>query len=262
MEGPMKIGDLFAPAGRVALVTGGTSGLGHAIAEAFLQNGVDVAVCSRHPDSAPDLAELAAAEGRRYLAVRCDVTDEADVEALGDAVERALGPATLVVNSAGMNILKHAEEYDAESFNKVLHLNVTGTHLVSKMAASRWMIPAHKGRIVNLSSAKAFLAADRDYAAYCASKGGINMYTRQLACEWARFGITVNAIAPTFVVTPINADRMQDPVFYNSLVHRIPAGRLGKGRDMAAAALFLCSEGAAFVTGVTLKVDGGVTSMQ
>ena len=144
----------------------------------------------------------------------------------------------------------------------MLHLNVTGTHLVSKMAARRWMIPAHKGRIVNLSSAKAFLAADRDYAAYCASKGAINMYTRQLACEWARFGITVNAIAPTFVVTPINADRMQDPVFYNSLVRRIPAGRLGKGRDMAAAALFLCSEGAEFVTGVTLKVDGGVTSMQ
>src|SRR5699024_5390714 len=114
MEGTMK--DLFVPAGRVALVTGGTSGLGHAIAEAFLQNGVDVAVCSRHPESAPDLAGLAAAEGRRYLPVRCDITDEADVAALGDAVEQGLGPATLVVNSAGMNILKPAEDYDAASF--------------------------------------------------------------------------------------------------------------------------------------------------
>lgn len=260
MEGTMK--DLFVPAGRVALVTGGTSGLGHAIAEAFLQNGVDVAVCSRHPESAPDLAELAAAEGRRYLPVRCDITDEADVAALGDAVEQGLGPATLVVNSAGMNILKPAEDYDAASFRKVMELNVTGMHLVSKMAAKRWMIPAHKGRIVNLSSAKAFLGTDRNYAAYCASKGAVNMYTQQLACEWAKFGITVNAIAPTFVATPINADLLQNDDFRNGLLRRIPMGRLGTGRDMAAAALFLCSEGAGFVTGVTLKVDGGVTSMQ
>ena len=260
MEGPMN--DLFAPAGRVALVTGGTSGLGHAIAEGFLYHGVDVAVCSRHPEAAADLEALAAELGRRCLSVRCDITDEADVEALGDAVEQALGPATLLVNSAGMNILKPAEDYDAASFEKVIALNVTGTHLVSKMAAKRWMIPAGKGRIVNLSSAKSFLGADRNYAAYCASKGAINMYTQQLGCEWAKFGINVNAIAPTFVRTPINAKQLEDPDFYNGLVRRIPMGRLGTGRDMAAAALFLCSEGASFITGVTLKVDGGVTAMQ
>ena len=162
MEGPMK--NLFDPAGKVALVTGGTSGLGHAIAEAFLQNGVDVAVCSRHPESAPELAELAAAEGRRYLPVYCDITKEEDVEKMGDIIEKELGPVTMLVNSAGMNILKHAEDYDAESFNKVMSLNVLGTHNVSKMCGKRWMIPAHKGRIVNLSSAKAFLGTDRDYS--------------------------------------------------------------------------------------------------
>ena len=154
MEGPMK--NLFDPAGKVALVTGGTSGLGHAIAEAFLQNGVDVAVCSRHPESAPELAELAAAEGRRYLPVYCDITKEEDVEKMGDIIEKELGPVTMLVNSAGMNILKHAEDYDAESFNKVMSLNVLGTHNVSKMCGKRWMIPAHKGRIVNLSSARRF----------------------------------------------------------------------------------------------------------
>ena len=214
------------------------------------------------PESAPELAELAAAEGRRYLPVYCDITKEEDVEKMGDIIEKELGPVTMLVNSAGMNILKHAEDYDAESFNKVMSLNVLGTHNVSKMCGKRWMIPAHKGRIVNLSSAKAFLGTDRDYTAYCASKGAINMYTAQLACEWAKFGISVNAIAPTFVVTPINADRLSDPVFYNSLVKRIPYGRLGTGKDMAAAVLFLCSEGSEFITGVTLKVDGGVTSMQ
>ena len=97
MEGPMK--NLFDPAGKVALVTGGTSGLGHAIAEAFLQNGVDVAVCSRHPESAPELAELAAAEGRRYLPVYCDITKEEDVEKMGDIIEKELGPVTMLVNS-------------------------------------------------------------------------------------------------------------------------------------------------------------------
>lgn len=260
MEGPMK--DLLRPAGRVALITGGTSGLGHAIAEAFLQNGVDVAVCSRHPEDAPELGELAAAEGRRFLAAYCDVTDEKSVEALLDTVGEALGPVEMLVNSAGMNILKPAEDYDAESFDRVMDLNVRGTHLMCKNVAKRWMIPAGKGRIVNISSTKAFLCADRNYAAYCASKGAVNMYTQQLGCEWARFGINVNAIAPTFVRTPICAHLLDDPAFYNKLVARIPLGRVGQGRDIAAAALFLCSEGAGFITGVTLKVDGGVTSLQ
>lgn len=260
MEGPMK--DLLRPAGRTALITGGTSGLGHAIAEAFLQNGIDVAVCSRHPEAAPELAELAAAEGRRYLPVYCDVTDQQSVDQLLDTVGAELGPVELLVNSAGMNILKPAEDYDIETFDKVIDLNVKGTHLVCKGVAKRWMIPANKGRIVNISSTKAFLCADRNYAAYCASKGAINMYTQQLGCEWAKFGINVNAIAPTFVRTPICAHLLDDPVFYNKLVARIPLGRVGQGRDIAAAALFLCSEGAAFITGVTLKVDGGVTSLQ
>lgn len=252
----------FAPVGRTALITGGTSGLGHAIAEMFLQNGIDVAVCSRHPESAPDLAELAAAEGRRYLAVRCDITDEADVQAMIDAVDEAFGPVLMVVNSAGMNILKPAEQYDAASFDRVMNLNVKGTHLVCAAAARKWMIPARKGRIVNLSSAKAYLCALSDYAAYCASKGAINLYTQQLGVEWAKYGISVNAIAPTFVRTPINSDRLDDPAFYNKIVSHIPVGRLGEGSDIAAAALFLCSEAAEFITGVTLKVDGGCTSLQ
>lgn len=254
--------NIFAPVGTAALITGGTSGLGHAIAEAFLQNGVDVAVCSRHPESAPDLAELAKAEGRRYLPVYCDITKEESVNALFDTVEAEFGPVLMVINSAGMNILKPAEDYDLASFEKVMGLNVTGTHLVSKAAAKRWMIPAGKGRIVNLSSAKAFLCAYRDYAAYCASKGAITMYTQQLGCEWGKFGITVNAISPTFVRTPINSDRLDDPAFRQKIVDHIPVGRLGEGRDIAAAALFLCSEGASFVNATTLKVDGGCTGLQ
>ncbi len=260
MQGDMK--NMFRPISGSVLITGGTSGLGCAIAEAFLQNGVDVAVCSRHPDSAPQLAQLAQQEGRRYLPLYCDITSEESVEAMMDRIQAEFGGVLMVVNSAGMNILKHAEDYDTASFEKVMALNVTGTHNVSKSAAKRWMIPAGKGRIVNLSSAKAFLCAMRDYAAYCASKGAINLYTQQLGCEWAPFGITVNALAPTFVRTPINSSRLDDPAFYQQVVGHIPVGRLGEGRDLAAAAMFLCSEGAGFITGVTLKVDGGATALQ
>lgn len=256
------IAEIFKPISNVALVTGGTSGIGHDIAANLLENGVDVAVCSRHPEAGADLAEIAAANGRKFLSVRCDITSEAEVDAMGDAIEAELGPALMLINSAGMNALKPAEDYDDATFSKVMDLNVNGTHIVSKMAAKRWMIPANKGRIVNLSSAKAFLGTDRNYAAYCASKGAINMYTSQLGCEWAKFGITVNAIAPTFVATPINAGLRSQPGFVENMCKRIPMGRFGTGQDMANAALFFCSEGAEFITGVTLKVDGGVTSMQ
>ena len=109
----MDVRDLFAPAGRAALITGGTSGLGHAIAEVFLQNGIDVAVCSRHPDSAADLKAIADREGRKYLSIGCDITNETAVDAMGEVLEEGLGGVTLLVNSAGMNILKPAEEYDA-----------------------------------------------------------------------------------------------------------------------------------------------------
>lgn len=252
----------FTPSGKAALVTGGTSGLGLAIAKAFLQSGVDVAICGRYPEKAQGLSELAAEMGRKHAAIRCDVTNEADVDMMLEQAEAALGQIQLLVNSAGMNILKPAEDYDAESFDRVMDLNVKATHLVCKAAANRWMIPARGGCIVNISSVKGFIGTGSDYAAYCASKGAVNMYTKQLACEWAKYGIRVNAIAPTFVRTPINERQLDDPIFYEKLLQRIPMGRLGKPEDIAAAALFLCSEGASFITGQILGVDGGLTAMQ
>ncbi len=254
--------NFFAPIGKAALVTGGTSGLGYAIAEAFLQTGVDVAVCGGHPEKAQDLAALAEDLGRKFIAVRCDITDEDDVNRLINEVEAAVGAVQMLVNSAGMNILKPAEDYDIESFDRVMSLNVRATHLVCKAAANRWMIPARSGCIVNLSSVKGFIGTGSDYTAYCASKGAVNMYTKQLACEWAKYEIRVNAIAPTFVRTPINARQLDDPAFVEKLLRRIPLARIGKPEDVAAAALFLCSNGAAFITGQILGVDGGLTAMQ
>ena len=124
------------------------------------------------------------------------------------------------------------------------------------------MIPNRYGRIVNLSSVKGFIGTKQDYIAYCTSKGATNMYTKQLACEWGKYGITCNAIAPTFVRTPINSFQLDDPVFYEKLTDRIPLGRIGREEDIAAAALYLCSDAASFVTGQILGVDGGLTAMQ
>ena len=161
-----------------------------------------------------------------------------------------------------MNRLMAAENYDTESFRKVMELNVTGTFLVNREAADRFLIPKRSGKIINFSSVKGFLGADRDYIAYCTSKGAINMYTKQLACEWGKYGFCVNAIAPTFVRTPINSFQLDDPHFYKSLTDRIPLGRIGMKKDIASAAIFLASEASAFVSGHVLVVDGGLTARQ
>lgn len=254
--------DLFSLVGDVALVTGGTSGLGLAIAQALLQNGADVAVCGGHPEKCAFLNEVAQACNQKFIALRCNITNNAQVEAMVDEIGSRLGDISILVNCAGVNKLVPAEDYDEDTFDFVMDINVKGTHLVTRAVGKKMMIPAHRGRIVNLSSVKGFIGAKKDYIAYCTSKGAINMYTKQLACEWGKYGINCNAVAPTFVRTPINSFQLDNPEFYETLTNRIPLGRIGKEKDIAAAAIFLCSEGASFITGQVLGVDGGLTAMQ
>jgi len=235
--------------------------LGSAIAKAFLQNGADVIVCGRHPKKAAHLEEDAQQAGRSFLALRCDIRDHNDVAKMLDQVEQAFGRIDILVNSAGINHLLPAEDFDEDTFDEVMSLNVKGIHTVTRATGKRFMIPSHYGRIVNLSSVKGMISAKQDYIAYCASKGAVNMYTKQLACEWGKYGITCNAIAPTFVRTPINSFQLDDPVFLKKLTDRIPLGRIGREEDISAAALFLCSDAASFVTGQILGVDGGLTAM-
>ena len=248
--------------GKRALVAGGTGGLGGAIAEAFLAQGADVAVCGRHPEKAEGLLELSRQLGRRALAFYCDIAAPEQVAALLDQVEEQMGGVDILVNSAGINRLIPAENYSDEDFSAVLDINLKALHTLTRETGRRFMIPQKYGRVLNLSSVKSIIGTSSDYIAYCASKGAVNMYTRQLACEWGKHGITCNAIAPTFVRTPINSFQLDDPAFYESLVRRIPLGRIGRASDIAAAALFLCSDAAAFISGQILCVDGGLTAIQ
>lgn len=254
--------ELFSLNGKTALITGGTGGLGSAVALSFLQKGAQVAVCSNHPEKAAPAAEYAKKLNRPFLSLACDITCSDSADHMLDEVDKAFGSIDILVNCAGINRLLPAESYDDETFQEVMELNVHALHRITRKVGTRFMIPNKYGRILNLSSVKSFIGTTEHYIAYCASKGAVNMYTRQLACEWGKYGITCNAVAPTFVYTPINSFQLDDPVFYRKLTDRIPLGRIGKEQDIAAAALYLCSDAASFVTGQILCVDGGLTSMQ
>ncbi len=253
--------DMFSLKGKTALVVGGAGGLGMPIAEAYLQNGANLIVAARSPEKAARLEAEAAELGQGYLGVKVDILDTKAIDAMVDAAVEKFGRIDILMNAAGLNVLKKAEDYDEETWDKVMDANVKGVHLVTK-AVGRVMIEQKYGRIVSISSVRSILGMPQDYIAYCTSKGALNMYTKQIACEWAKYNITCNAIAPTFTRTAINAFQLDDPVFYNKLIARIPLGRICTTRDLAAAAVYLSSDAAAFVTGQILGVDGGITIIQ
>lgn len=247
----MNYSEIFTLEGKTALITGGNGGLGSEIAAAFVQCGASVIVCGRNAKTSGDIHGIS-----------CDITNEDSVTAMLDEIADRFGRVDILVNCAGKNILKPAEDYDTESFVDVMNLNLVALHMVTRLTGKRFMIPQMSGKILNLSSVKSIVGTTRDYIAYCASKGALNMYTKQLACEWGKYNINVNAIAPTFVRTAINSFQLDDKEFYDSLVSRIPLGRIGSKSDIASAAVFLCGNGADFITGQVLCVDGGLTARQ
>ena len=257
-----EMNHIFSVSGRKAIVTGGTKGLGRAMATCLLQNGCDVMLVSRRKENLEDLQALAEEKGVQCVHHACDITDTAAVREMVAAAEMALGRIDILINSAGMNIVKMMEDMDDDSWDTVLDLNLKAGFVVMREVVQ--VMRKHRyGKIINISSMKSVMGtSSAGYTAYCASKGAVNMLTKQVACEVAADGITVNAIAPTFIKTDINAHQLEDPVFYKSLTDRIPVGRIGTFRDLAGLTLLLASDASQFITGQVIMLDGGITARQ
>ncbi|MHB1404333.1 MAG: SDR family NAD(P)-dependent oxidoreductase [Desulfitobacteriaceae bacterium] len=257
----MKYEKIFDLSSKVALVIGGTGGLGKDMALALAEYGADVVVASRHPENGKDVVEQIQRLGRRAQALAVDILNEDDVRELTAKVVAEFRRIDILLNGAGTNVWQKAEEYSVENWDKVVDINLKGTFIVSR-EVGKYMIQQGGGKIINISSVRSLLGYPENYTAYCASKGGLNMYTKALAAEWAKYNIKVNSIAPTFVETPLVADMLADEKTKTTLINRIPLGRLGKPEDLVGAVVYFSAPASDFITGQILFADGGVTSTQ
>jgi NAD(P)-dependent dehydrogenase (short-subunit alcohol dehydrogenase family) len=249
----------FDLTGQVALVTGAARGLGRAISLALANAGADVALGLRDANAGGDVASEVEGMGRRALPLQMNVTRMDQVfRAVDDTVER-LGRLDILVNNAGLGPQNPAEDVREEDFDLTIAVNVKGTFFASQ-AAGRAMIAQGNGRIINLSSQAGFVALPTE-SVYCLTKAAIVHLTRCMAVEWGRYGITVNAVAPTFISTPGTESALADPGFRADVLERI-AGlhRVGEPMDVAGAVVFLASPAASLITGETILIDGGWTA--
>jgi NAD(P)-dependent dehydrogenase (short-subunit alcohol dehydrogenase family) len=247
--------NLFDLSGRVAVVTGGTTGLGHAIALGLAEAGADVVPSSRRLEQVEKTAAEVEALGRRSLRVASDVLNRASLESLRDAVLAEFGKVDILVNAAGITHKAPTLEVDEADWSRVIETNLTGTLRACQVFGSV-MVKAGYGRIVNIASLTSFRGFFR-VAAYCASKAGVASLTQVLAVELAHTGVNINAIAPGVFPTPLNKSLIQGTPRGEELIQRTPMGRFGEPHELAGAAIFLASEAASFVTGEVVAVDGG-----
>lgn len=255
---PGMFGRLFDLTDQVAVVVG-AGGLGSAIACALADHGARLAVADRDIEAAKRLAQSCLRPGRPGpIALVLDITNPAQARAAVQAVEQTTGKIDILVNAAGIQIGKPALEYAPPEWRRILDINLSGVFYITQ-AVGAGMVARGYGRVLTIASVSSLLGHP-NHAPYAASKGGVALLTKVLATEWAPHGVTVNAIGPTYIETALNAPELAQPGVREGIVSRIPMGRLGRPEDLVAAAVFLCSESARFVTGQTLYVDGGRTA--
>ena len=244
--------------GRVAMVTGGTKGLGRSMAEGLAEAGAEVAIVSRHADQAQtEAAAIAAATVRTCRGYAADVADADSVNALVAQVLADFGRVDILVNNAGINTRGPIDELTPEQFLAVQAINVTGPWLMCKALASHFKERRY-GRVINIGSTLSIIAlADR--TPYATSKGAILQMTRALALEWAPYGITVNCMMPGPFATEMNLPIKNDPDVYRTFIAKIPLGRWGEMDEIQGLAVFLASDASSFMTGSAITIDGGWT---
>lgn len=251
--------DLFKLDGRVALVTGGSKGLGASMAKGLAGAGADLIITSRHLDESQATADRLRDEySRRTMALEMDVTDRRQVDAAVARAEKAFGRIDILVNNAGVNIRKPLIGLPDEDWHTVIDTNLHGVMYCAR-AVGKGMAERRYGRVINVSSTLGSVAyANR--AAYASSKGAVTQLTRVLALEWAPYNITANALCPGPFLTEMNRPMLDDQEAYQAFLSHVPLGRFGDPDELAGAAVFLASDASSFVTGITLFVDGGWTA--
>ncbi|CEG21728.1 Gluconate 5-dehydrogenase [Planococcus massiliensis] len=248
----------FDLAGKKALVTGGSKGIGLAIAAGLAHYGAEVMITGRHEEALIEAARALNAEGGKVSWKISDVTSKEDVGALFKHIDAEFGQLDILVNNAGMNIRKLLVEVEEEDWDRVLDTNLKGIFLVGQQAAKR-MMEQKNGRIINISSILGKVGNSLQ-TSYAASKGGIDQLTKVWAAELAEYNVTVNGLAPAYIKTSMTAHFLEDPERLGKIVDRTMMKRMGEVEEMIGPTVFFASDASSYVTGQTLYIDGGWTA--
>ena len=250
---------LFDLTGKVAVMVGGVGGIGRTLTLSMAECGADIVVADLHLEPYEELAGKIRAMGRQSLAVTVDVTQEKSVADMVESILKVFPRIDILVNVHGIAIRHPAIDFPIDEWQKVMDINTRGTWLCCQ-AVGRVMLKQGSGKIINMSSVRGRYGLPSGYAAYCPSKGAVDVLTRTLACEWAKDNVLVNAVAPTFVETALTRSALANPEFAKTVKARIPLGRWALPEDIVGPVVFLASKASDFVTGQIIYIDGGVTT--
>ncbi len=251
---------LFDLEGKVALVTGGSRGIGRAICLGLATFGADVALLARDKTTGEAVARLVTGLGRRGIFIQGDVSSVGDTRRAADQTAHRLGRLDILVNNAGIGVQDPAEKVTPEEWDRVTGVNLRGLFFMSQAAAKHMIARGEGGRIINIASIFGIVGSELGASVYHASKGAVVNLTRALACEWAKYNILVNSIGPGFIVTDMTKAIEEVPALAEVLEKRHALGRFGCPEEIVGAVVFLASRASTFVTGENLFVDGGYTA--